>query len=64
VRGKISKRIYSSDSSSITPIIIMSRRFGTVFGYSVGKLARHPQFRLITELFLSLVMEGPRGDKS
>jgi len=62
VRGKISRILYSFDSSSIHPIIIMSRPFGTVFGYSVGKLVRHPQVRLITELFLSLVMEEPHGD--
>jgi len=40
----------------------MSRPFGTVFGYSAGKLERHPQVRLITELFLSILMEEPHGD--
>lgn len=62
MRVKISRKLHSFDISGMHPIIIMSRTFGTVFGYSVGKLVRHPQVRLITELFLSLVMEGPHGD--
>jgi hypothetical protein len=64
LREKMSRRLYGLDTSTFPPIIIMSYPFGIVFGYSGGKLGRHPQVKLITGLFLLLVMERPRGDTS